>query len=260
MTTGSQEEISQFLTTLWLYEVVLQPAEWLLVFQTDSMLCSNSRQSLNSWLGYDWVGAPWVPEGGMGGNGGLSLRRVSSIIDVLRKRQREPGDIPEDVFLSTLLNDRPGSKMANGTVSLGFSGEMYSGKKEKVTAKFKDGTVLGATDDPAKSGELIEGIDDWRDGYYEPMGFHIGGSGNMMHAGVWGKEEARKHIWKYCPEIKMILKMDAEKFVPGSCHNEWKRDGNWGDGLESLGVGLEPEGDVIDGVRYPVLPDGLMAW
>ncbi|TVY56449.1 hypothetical protein LSUE1_G009309, partial [Lachnellula suecica] len=54
MSTGSQEEISRFLTNLWLYEVVLQPAEWLLVFQTDSMLCANSRQSLNNWLDYDW--------------------------------------------------------------------------------------------------------------------------------------------------------------------------------------------------------------
>lgn len=36
MTTGGQEQISRFFTTLWLYEKVLQPAEWLLVFQTDS--------------------------------------------------------------------------------------------------------------------------------------------------------------------------------------------------------------------------------
>ncbi len=36
MTTGGQEQISRFLTTLWLYEKILQPAEWLLVFQTDS--------------------------------------------------------------------------------------------------------------------------------------------------------------------------------------------------------------------------------
>ncbi|KAL8869079.1 MAG: hypothetical protein Q9174_004539 [Haloplaca sp. 1 TL-2023] len=36
MSTGGQEQISRFLTNLWLYETVLQPAEWLLVFQTDS--------------------------------------------------------------------------------------------------------------------------------------------------------------------------------------------------------------------------------
>lgn len=36
MSTAGQEMISRFLTTLWLYETVLQPAEWLLIFQTDS--------------------------------------------------------------------------------------------------------------------------------------------------------------------------------------------------------------------------------
>ena len=37
MSVGGQEEISQFLTTLWVYETLLKPAEHLLVFQTDSM-------------------------------------------------------------------------------------------------------------------------------------------------------------------------------------------------------------------------------
>ncbi len=36
MSVTGQQAISQFLTTLWLYETVLQPAEWLLVYQTDS--------------------------------------------------------------------------------------------------------------------------------------------------------------------------------------------------------------------------------
>lgn len=36
MTTNGQEDISRFLTNLWLYETVLAPAEWLLIFQTDS--------------------------------------------------------------------------------------------------------------------------------------------------------------------------------------------------------------------------------
>ena len=37
MSVNGQEEISRFLTTLWLYDTVLQPAEWLLIYQTDSM-------------------------------------------------------------------------------------------------------------------------------------------------------------------------------------------------------------------------------
>lgn len=38
MSVSGQEQISQFLTTLWIYDTVLHPAENLLLFQTDSML------------------------------------------------------------------------------------------------------------------------------------------------------------------------------------------------------------------------------
>jgi hypothetical protein len=250
MTTGSQEEISQFLTTLWIYEHVLQPAEWLLVFQTDSMLCANSRQSLNNWLEYDWVGAPWNPNGRFGGNGGLSLRRVSRIIDVLKNQRRPPGAEPEDVWLTDRLGHRPGAKLANGTASLTFSGEMHSGIAEKVAAAKKKGG--------GKDVGLLKGIDDWRDGFYEPMGYHTGGSGEMLHGGIWGTPEMRKHIWAYCPEVKMMLKMDAKKFVPGNCHQNWKRmEGGW----NGVSGGLdERDTEIIDGEEYPMLPAGLMPW
>lgn len=252
MTTGSQEEISRFLTTLWLYETVLQPAEWLLVFQTDSMLCANSRQSLNNWLDYDWVGAPWNPNGRFGGNGGLSLRRVSRIIDILRNQKRIEGTEPEDVWLTERLGHRPGAKLANGTASLTFSGEMYSGEAEKIAAKKK---AKGKTD-PTKAGELVKGLDDWRDGFYEPMGYHTGGSGQTLHSGIWGTPEMRKHIWGYCPEVKMTLRMDAAKYVPGDCKANWKRSEMGWDGLPSM----EEETEIIDGVEYPLLPPGLIAW
>ncbi|CZT40630.1 uncharacterized protein RSE6_00267 [Rhynchosporium secalis] len=257
MTTGSQEEISRFLTTLWLYETVLQPAEWLLVFQTDSMLCANSRQSLNNWLDYDWVGAPWNPNGRFGGNGGLSLRRVSKIIDVLRNQQRIQNTEPEDVWLTDRLGHRPGAKLANGTMSLTFSGEMFGGVGEKVGADKKKGK--GAKPgDGTKAGDLIKGIDDWRDGFYEPMGYHTGGSGETLHSGIWGTPEMRKHIWSYCPEVKMMLKMDAAKYVPGDCNANWKRTEDGWDGMYGAGTGDDMEW--IDGEAYPMLPAGLMPW
>ncbi|EKD13544.1 uncharacterized protein L3040_008589 [Drepanopeziza brunnea f. sp. 'multigermtubi'] len=259
MTTGSQEEISRFLTTLWLYETVLQPAEWLLVFQTDSMLCANSRQSLNSWLDYDWVGAPWNPNGRFGGNGGLSLRKVSAIIDVLRNQQRLPDSEPEDVWLTDRLGHRPGAKLANGTMSLTFSGEMFPGKEEKVGSDKKKGKKPPGIDG-YNEGELIKGIDDYRDGFYEPMGYHTGGSGDTLHSGIWGTPAMRAHIWSYCPEVKMMLEMDAAKYVPGECHANWKRmEEGWGDMYETYEMGL-PATEWIDGEEYPMLPQGLMPW
>lgn len=109
MSTNSQEAISRFMTNLWLYETLLAPAEHLLVFQTDSILCANSKQNLNDYLEYDWVGAPWAEEDRFGGNGGLSLRRVSSIIDVLKHQQRQDDTEPEDIWLTDRLGHRPGT-------------------------------------------------------------------------------------------------------------------------------------------------------
>ncbi|KAF4469949.1 hypothetical protein FALBO_3151 [Fusarium albosuccineum] len=189
MSTQGQEMISRFFTTLWLYETVLQPAEWLLVFQTDSIVCANSKKSLDDFLEYDWIGAPWDPNSSWGGNGGLSLRRVSRIIDILRNEERPFDSEPEDVWISERLARHPKAKVANGTVSLEFSGELHSGAGEHVKAGGK-------------------GIDDWREGFYEPLGYHTGGGGVWLHGPIWGSPELRQHIWSYCPEVPEGLNDD----------------------------------------------------
>jgi hypothetical protein len=271
MSTASQEEISRFLTTLWLYEQVLQPAEWLLIFQTDSVLCANSPHNLNEFLEYDWVGAPWHPRSRFGGNGGLSLRRVSAIIEILRHQERVDGSEPEDVWLTERLGHRPGSKLANGTTALMFSGEQLSGETTKVRPdpggygewedKRPTKSKYNSTREAVEAGELIPGLDDWRDGFYEPLGYHTGGSGVTLHGNIWGTPALRKHIWDYCPEVKMTLKMDAASYVPGQCNAFWKRSEDtlaresWLD-LNDLGYGTE----IIDGDEYPVLPPGLRPW
>ncbi|KAI1132990.1 hypothetical protein F5Y10DRAFT_291055 [Nemania abortiva] len=282
MSTNGQEMISRFLTTLWLYETVLRPAEWLLIFQTDSILCANSRQNPNDFLDYDWVGAPWNPSGRFGGNGGLSLRRVSAIIEVLRDQVRANDSEPEDVWLTERLAHRPGARMANGSLSLTFSGEMHAG--ENVQAHHQpaspppEGVVAASS--PSLSASIptttttplktetetreeeyyMEGVDDWRDGFYEPMGYHTGSSGTMLHAGIWGDPRRRQHIWQYCPEVKMTLVMDVAKYVPGDCASSWKREGEGSNGgslgIEDLGYGTE----IINGVTYPMLPPNLVPW
>ncbi|EFX00402.1 hypothetical protein CMQ_7404 [Grosmannia clavigera kw1407] len=258
MTTGSQEEISRFLTTLWLYETVLQPAEWLLLFQTDSILCANSQRNLNDYLEYHWIGAPWTKDSRWGGNGGLSLRRVSAMIDVLREQVRIDGSDPEDVWLAERLGHRPKSKVANGTVSLTFSGESFEGAETRLdnfTLSNANSSEIAAA---AKAGKLVDGVDNYRVGFYEPMGYHTGGSGKYLNGHVWGTPEQRRHIWTYCPEVKMTLAMDAAKFVPGECGAVWKRTVNipGAHGVVDVGYGTE----IIDDIQYPVLPPGLYPW
>ncbi|KAJ0116450.1 hypothetical protein J7T55_007430 [Diaporthe amygdali] len=261
MSVSSQEEISRFLTTLWLYETVLAPAEWLLIFQTDSILCANSQLNLNDFLDYDWIGAPWNPGSRFGGNGGLSIRRVSAIVDVLRSQARADFSEAEDVWLTERLGHRPNARMANSTVSLTFSGEMHTGKPTHLSSD-KETAQYNSTLEAAEAGELVKGIDDWREGFYEPMGYHTGGGGSYLHSQIWGSPRLRKHIWDYCPEVKMTIAMDAAKYVPGSCGAYWKRDVLGNDysmdptgSLEAdLGYGTE----IIDGEEYPLLPDGLV--
>lgn len=233
MSTSGREEVSRFFTTLWLYETVLAPAKHLLIFQTDSILCANSQKSLNNWLDYDWVGAPWNPDGRYGGNGGLSLRSVDAIIDVLRNQERLPNSEPEDVWLTERLGARPNAKMANGTTSLTFSAENWSGEGEKVgeenAKKMKEklgklGIGQPEPEDKAKiaaDGKWIPELDEWRKGFYEPMGYHTGSSGWDLHPPIWGTKELRQHIYDYCPEVKMTLYMDASEYIPGECGATW---------------------------------------
>lgn len=253
MSTAGQEQVSRFLTNLWVYETVLAPAEWLLIYQTDSMLCANSKQSLNDWLEYDWVGAPWDPNGVGGGNGGLSLRRVSAIVDILRSQQRMENSIPEDVWLCERLLARPNAHMANGSMEIAFSGEGNSGPVEKVGAK------KGSKEDHGH----IKGIDDWRDGFYEPMGYHTGSSGRDLHGPIWGTPEMRRHIWQYCPEMKITLAMDAAFYVPGTCNSNWKRDGSILGGPDyGVEMGWEERSweSEVDENGYPYLPANLVPW
>lgn len=121
---GSRETISQMFTDIHLYRDILAPAEHLLVFQPDSIFCAAAPLTLNDYLNWDWIGAPWSPTLTHGGNGGLSLRKVSKIIQVLKAGDRKHGDGElEDLWLSNRLVKLSGSKMANASISKTFSVE-----------------------------------------------------------------------------------------------------------------------------------------
>ena len=90
--------------------------EHALIFQCDTLLLKGC-DVIDSFLKYDYVGAPW-PDGGIYaalppntrrvrltvGNGGLSLRNVRAMLSIARKYpfSRESG-VPEDVYFSHWL-------------------------------------------------------------------------------------------------------------------------------------------------------------
>jgi hypothetical protein len=58
------------------YALIFPLGEHVLVAQTDAAICANSPHSVDEFLQYDWVGAPWgIPMKGVQyaplGNGGI---------------------------------------------------------------------------------------------------------------------------------------------------------------------------------------------
>jgi hypothetical protein len=64
------------------------------------MLCANAARSVDDYFDYDFVGAPIAKDLGIGYNGGLSLRKRSTILNILDKwdweTTRKEGDRFED--------------------------------------------------------------------------------------------------------------------------------------------------------------------
>ena len=53
-----REQVFRMLTDVRFYDELIPGVEWLLKYESDSILCANSEDSLNDWLDYDWAGSP----------------------------------------------------------------------------------------------------------------------------------------------------------------------------------------------------------
>lgn len=73
-------EYSRLLTSEDFYKLI--PTEVFLIFQTDSIICDNTNNAIEQFVEYDYVGAPWSD--GQVGNGGLSLRRKTKMLEIIR--------------------------------------------------------------------------------------------------------------------------------------------------------------------------------
>lgn len=83
--------------------------ENILIFQMDTCLCSNPKYKIEDFLRYDYVGAPWINKKYVNqvGNGGLSLRKKSKILEHINIYKFDPdlktddSDLyPEDLYFS----------------------------------------------------------------------------------------------------------------------------------------------------------------
>lgn len=60
------------------------PTETFLVFQTDTLISPVNKDKINNFLQYDYVGAPLKIGKGIIGNGGLSIRKKSKMLELLQ--------------------------------------------------------------------------------------------------------------------------------------------------------------------------------
>jgi hypothetical protein len=127
--------VSSFLTKTWFWEQ-LRPAEKVFMFQTDSIICSNSPRTVDDFLEYDMIGAPVVKHLGSGFNGGLGIRSVPLILDILKtedwatdradngEKYREVANIDyEDQWFYAKMLERKGTKFPSQEVASRFAVE-----------------------------------------------------------------------------------------------------------------------------------------
>ena len=105
--------------------------ENVLIFQTDSGICTKDDSILDEFSKFDYSGAPWIhiPDK-KGGNGGFSLRKKSKILELLKKYKNNPyhsNPINEDIFFSdNLKNGAPPNLSKNFSVETIFYDKPYA--------------------------------------------------------------------------------------------------------------------------------------
>ncbi|KAH8673653.1 hypothetical protein BX600DRAFT_508894 [Xylariales sp. PMI_506] len=169
---NSHYAVSLFLADTWIWQD-LAPYEKVLIFQSDSIICSASKTTVDDFLQYDLIGAPIAPAYGEGYNGGLSLRNREITLDLFTRYSwandsSTPGAPPnmkyEDQWLYMRMSElppgpdgKPGANLPSLETAMTFA---------------------------------VETI--WAD---DPLGFH--------QPVRWQMDNMDK-ILKYCPEVGMI--------------------------------------------------------
>lgn len=117
--------VSRFLTSPWVWEQV-SDAERVLLFQSDSILCSRSEERVEDYFKYDLVGAPIAEQYGQGFNGGLSVRNPRVFLNVTRSVDfASSGHEFEDQYFYTELK-KAGAELPTVEAAMTFAVEtMY---------------------------------------------------------------------------------------------------------------------------------------
>jgi len=94
-------EYSSIIKSAYIYDYI--KTEHFLIFQNDTLILKEHKDLINDFLQYDYVGAPWKMDHCVG-NGGLSLRRKSKMLEIINKNSNPRVDIHEDIYFSYCNN------------------------------------------------------------------------------------------------------------------------------------------------------------
>lgn len=97
------------------------PSETFLVFQTDCIILKENKDFINSCLEYDYVGAPWVCSKQVG-NGGLSLRKKSKMLEIVKSKGFVP-NMYEDIYFTSNIDPNISYNIPDYTIARMFSVE-----------------------------------------------------------------------------------------------------------------------------------------
>ncbi|KAH8892503.1 hypothetical protein GQ53DRAFT_793840 [Thozetella sp. PMI_491] len=155
--------VSVFLTRPFLWEQ-LQSANRILLFQMDSIICSNSNQTVDDFLEWDFIGAPLGHGKARGYNGGLSVRNPKLMLDIINTN-----NFDEDAM--------------KGEVAMSIEDQWF----------YRKMTELGYPKLPPDDVAMRFSVETiW---YDAPLGFH--------KPRYWQKDRM-DDIRKYCPEVEMV--------------------------------------------------------
>ena len=177
-TFTSHDAVSEFLAgNKWFWEK-LAPAENVLLFQADSILCSRSQTLVEDFLEWDFIGAPISPGLGRGYNGGLSLRKRATMLEVLDRWNWNDTRGFEDQWFFTKIEELIAAEKKKETWRHGeeIDGKAPVGPKkreryrlpgEEVAKRFAVETIW--TEEPLglhqverwHQGEHLESLTDW---------------------------------------------------------------------------------------------------
>ena len=133
--TLTRDEYSKLLMIPQFWESLPREAEHVLIFQTDSVPLRESKHSIDEFLHWPYIGAPW-PDGTVG-NGGLSLRHRSVCIAATeRYRHASPPSVSrlaEDVLFHEYVRDSATLSLPPTHVAAAFSTEAYRGAQCDAT-------------------------------------------------------------------------------------------------------------------------------